>query len=273
MRADLHLHTVYSDGAFTPQELAARAAAAGVEFLSMTDHDNMSGMAEKAAAAASCGLRFVPGWEVSSYEGGKVHVLGYRCAAGPAYEAFLEERRRGGTLRARDMVEKANACLGLDVTMSEVERFHLKKETPLHTMHVVRAFSVRLKRKLKEVYAAYFDKGMPAYSDLFRPSPSEAIRVIHALGGIAVLAHPGRIALPFCEREALIARLCAEGLDGIECVYTAHTAEETEYFLRIAERCGLLVTGGSDFHADGGRRVLGMPAFYPSDRLLSALLD
>ena len=273
MRADLHLHTVYSDGAFTPQELAARAAEAGVEFLSMTDHDNMSGMAEKAAAAASCGLRFVPGWEVSSYEGGKVHVLGYRCAAGPAYEAFLEERRRGGALRARDMVEKANACLGLDVTMSEVERFHLKKETPLHTMHVVRAFSVRLKRKLKEVYAAYFDKGMPAYSDLFRPSPSEAIRVIHALGGIAVLAHPGRIALPFCEREALIARLCAEGLDGIECVYTAHTAEETEYFLRIAERCGLLVTGGSDFHADVGRRVLGMPAFYPSDRLLSALLD
>lgn len=270
MRADLHLHTHYSDGSYSPAEVARRAREAGVSLISMTDHDSMEGMEEKAAAAEAQGLLFVRGWEVSAYANGKVHVLGYRCTAGEAYRRFYEARMRGARVRAEEMLAKANAHLGLCVTMEEVERKHLKKEAPLHTMHVVKTFAERLGKSLQEVYETYFEKGRPAYSELERPSPEDAIDVIHACGGLAVLAHPARIPLDTAEREALMDALAAYGLDGIECSHSTHTASETEYFKAYARRKGLLETGGSDFHAEG-ERVPGLPEFYPSGRLLAAL--
>ncbi len=272
MRGDLHLHSVYSDGALAPAELASLAARKGVELFSLTDHDNMEGNAEAAEAARACGLVFVRGWEISAYDGCKIHVLGYGCEAGAAYRDFLAERTRCARLRAREMVDRANAYLGLHVTMSEVESERAKKDAPLHTMHVARAFARRLNRTAGEVYLACFNRGMPAYTAFGRPTPEEAIEVIHACGGIASLAHPGRITLPFGEREAVMERLVRRGLDGIECHYTTHTAEETEYFTAFARRRGLLRTGGSDFHASGGRPKIGEPLFYADDDLLRAVI-
>ena len=110
MRADLHIHTYYSDGAYSPREIAARAARAGVDLISMTDHDSLEGLPAKRAAAREAGLAYVSGWEVSSYAGdAKVHVLGYGCAPCEAYENFLAARREGAIVRAKDMIEKANA--------------------------------------------------------------------------------------------------------------------------------------------------------------------
>lgn len=271
MKADLHLHSVYSDGKYTPQELAARAKAAGLDLYSVTDHDSMEGAEEKAAAAREAGLYYVQGWEVSSYEDCKVHVLGYACERGEAYFRFLEERIRGAQLRAADMIEKANRYFGFAVTMSEAEKEHFKKDAPIHTMHVVRVFARKLGMGVGEAYLAFFDKGKPAYSDLCRPTATDAVNVIHACGGIAVLAHPGRIAKPSDEREKLMERLVSEGLDGIECVYTTHTAQETEYFTRFARAHSLLVTGGSDMHVENGKRTMGKPDFYPEEKLLAAL--
>lgn len=269
MRADLHMHTVYSDGKCTPEEIALRAERAGLELISFTDHDNMEGAEEKRAAAERHGLRYVQGWEVSSYANCKVHVLGYRCEANAAYDRFLKERTEGALVRAQDMIKKANAYLGLNVTLADADGERVKKDAPLHTMHVVAAFAKRLQTDWGELYARLFDKGKPAYSGLCRPSPEDAIDVIHACGGIAVLAHPGRITLPFTPREELFDRLVARGLEGIEAVYSTHTAEETKYFQAYAERKKLLVTGGSDFHADG-YRTIGVPVFYASGRLVGA---
>lgn len=271
IRADLHLHSIYSDGAFSPEEVVRRAAEAGVGLCSVTDHDSLEGGEEKRAAAKRYGVLYVNGWEVSSYRGCKVHVLGYNCEAGEAYRAFLRRRRTGAVLRAQDSIGKANAYFGLHVTMEEVERLHLKKNAPLHTMHVVRAFSQKLGCELGKLYAEAFDKGRPAYSDLYRPSPEEALQVIRECGGIAVLAHPGRIDLPAEERLALMNGLAERGLDGIECYHSLHTESETAYFKAYAREKGLLVTGGSDFHADGTVRVAGLPEFYADDELISAL--
>lgn len=268
MRADLHLHTVYSDGIYTPDELALRAKNAGLELVSFTDHDSMEGAAEKRCAAARHGLCYVQGWEVSSYADCKVHVLGYRCGAGTAYKRFLKERTEGALVRAEDMIRKANASLGLSLTLADAEREHLKKDAPLHTMHVVTAFAKKLNADRGALYRDLFEKGKPAYSGLCRPAPEDAIEVIHACGGLAVLAHPGRIDLPFAEREELFDRLVARGLDGIEAVYSSHTEEETEYFKAYAERKNLLQTGGSDFHADD--KSVGIPVFYASERLVGA---
>ena len=271
MRADLHMHTVYSDGSYSPEELARRCKQAGVQLISMTDHDNMGGLKEKREAAEKYGLQFVSGWEISSYDGCKVHVLGYGCRDGELYEKFLEERRAGALVRADDMRKKANAYFGLSVTMDDIEREHLKKNAPLHTMHVVRAFATKISRRAGETYLEYFDFGKPAYSDLFRPLPEHAIDIVHALGGVAVLAHPGRIRLSFGERESLMSRLADYGLDGIECTYTTHTLKETEYLKAFAIKRGLFETGGSDFHTDDHVHLPGNPVYFADERFLSAI--
>lgn len=272
MRADLHLHSSYSDGAYPPREIARRVAAAGVGLFSLTDHDGMEGEEEARAAAKEFGLAFVSGWEISSYaEEGKVHVLGYGCRRGKAYEIFLEERIRGGYLRAEDSLKKANARFSLSLTMEDVLREQTEKSAPVHTVHVVRAVARAIGIPSEKVYSAYFAKGKAAYSALYRPTPEEAVSVIHACGGIAVLAHPGRLGADCAAREALADRLCAVGLDGIECFYTSHTVRETERFRAYAKARGLLETGGSDFHADGRGEAVGQPEFRPSERLLRAL--
>ncbi len=272
MRADLHVHTVYSDGVFRPAELALRAKEAGLELISFTDHDTMAGGEEKRAAAEQFGLRYVRGWEISSYDDCKIHVLGYGCEENNAYRDFLAERRQGAILRAQDRIDKANAYFGLSLTLADAEKERPQENTPLHTMHVVRAYAKRLNLSDGETYLRYFNRGKIADSSLCRPTPEQAIDVIHLTGGIAVLAHPGRIALAEEEKIKLFDRLVACGLDGIECIYTTHTELETERFIRYARAHGLLETGGSDFHADDGRHVLGAPEFYAGGKLLSVVL-
>lgn len=271
MRADLHIHTYYSDGAYPPAQIAAMAREAGLSLISMTDHDSLAGLEEKARAAADCGLSYVPGWEVSAYRGDlKVHILGYGCRICAPYEQFLRARREGALARAEDIIARANEYFGLDVTLADAERFHQKKDAPLHTMHIVAAFAERLDRDKGDLYAAAFEPGKPCHSLIGRPSPQDAIDVIHASGGIAVLAHPGRIKLSAERRFSLMDELVGRGLDGIECSHSDHTEEQTAQFAAYARLRGLLQTGGSDFHAEGRNRVIGQPPFSPSEELLAA---
>lgn len=271
MRADLHIHTYYSDGVFSPAPIAAMAREAGLSLISMTDHDSLAGLEEKTRAAADCGLSYVPGWEVSAYQGDlKVHILGYGCRICAPYEQFLRARREGALARAEDIIARANEYFGLDVTLADAERFHQKKDAPLHTMHIVAAFAERLDRDKGDLYAAAFEPGKPCHSLIGRPSPQDAIDVIHASGGIAVLAHPGRIKLSAERRFSLMDELVGRGLDGIECSHSDHTEEQTAQFAAYARLRGLLQTGGSDFHAEGRNRVIGQPPFSPSEELLAA---
>ena len=271
MRADLHIHTYYSDGAYSPAQIAAMAREAGLSLISMTDHDSLAGLEEKTRAAADCGLSYVPGWEVSAYRGDlKVHILGYGCRICAPYEQFLRARREGALARAEDIIARANEYFGLDVTLADAERFHQKKDAPLHTMHIVAAFAERLDRDKGDLYAAAFEPGKPCHSPIGRPSPQDAIDVIHASGGIAVLAHPGRIKLSAERRFSLMDELVGRGLDGIECSHSDHTEEQTAQFAAYARLRGLLQTGGSDFHAEGRNRVIGQPQFSPSEELLAA---
>ena len=122
-----------------------------------------------------------------------------------------------------------------------------------------------------EIYERYLAPGRIAHSIIGRPTPEEAADCIHASGGIASVAHPGRITLSFGEREKIILRLAEYGVDGIEAFYTTHTEEETEYFEKLAQKAGLLVTGGSDTHVETETHKIGRPLFYPSEKLLAAL--
>lgn len=272
IRADLHMHTYFSDGKYSPEEVVRRVKQAGVSLFSVTDHDSMEGIERAAEAAKKAGLLFVRGMEISAYsESGKEHVLGYCCNKNADYDRFIKERVEGSYTRAEDSLKKGNAYFGTRLTMEDVEAFHGEKNTPLHTMHVIDAFAKELSRTRAELYRNVFSLGKPAYSGLCRPSPKNAVEVIHAMGGIACLAHPAQISRERAERYAVAEALKEAGLDGIECYHSVHTERETAEFIAYAKENGLLITGGSDFHEEGKERVLGLPAFYPSDALLEAL--
>ncbi len=290
------MHSICSDGALPPEKLARRAKEEGLFLFSLTDHDTLAGQEEAAAAAKKAGVHFVRGVEISAYLGAtKVHVLGYGCRAGEAYEKFLKDRVDGARKRAEEIVERANAHFGFHVTLDDVEAYHARKETPLHTMQIVHTYAEILHMNVAQLYREAFGPYKPAYSDICRPTPQDAVRIVHEMGGLAVLAHPAQILVLPQEvsekfhtftrsqrewakiryagaRDALMEELVCCGLDGIECYHSTHTERESKEFSSFASQHGLFITGGSDFHADGEGRRIGYPPFDAEEveeRLLS----
>lgn len=139
MRADLHTHSVYSDGYYAPEELCRRAKANGVELLSITDHDTMNGDKEKRAAAERYGLLYVSGWEISAYAGeSKIHVTGYNCKRGAAYRKFEKDRMELGFERAQDSIDKLKAA-GIFISLGDAKARRADPSAPVHTMHIAQA--------------------------------------------------------------------------------------------------------------------------------------
>lgn len=271
-RADLHIHTYFSDGTMSPRAVAEAAAAAGVQLAAVTDHDTVNGCGEFAAAAKEAGISSVYGMEISAYSSVKVHVLGYNmdlsCAT---FLRFIATLRDGAEERTYDILSKLKKR-GVNLTMEEVLRERKCAQSPVHTMYIARAGARKgYGRSPSDFYLSYLAAGKGAYSGVGRPTPQQAVETIAACGGVSSLAHPGRITLEEGCRHALIKSLADAGLDGIEAVYSGHTDRETATFKEIAAEFSLLVTGGSDTHYAEGNRTVGSPVFYPDERLLAAL--
>lgn len=270
MKTDLHIHSVYSDGKYTPEEICNRAFEKGVRLISITDHDTLFCQVKKRAAAKKYGLKYVAGWEISAFkEDEKIHILGYNCKDTDAYYAFKQKNDKNALLRMEDRLFRLKKE-GICVTMDEVNAFR-EKGTPIHTMHLSYAIAKKIGVTSEQAYDTYLRKGAPAYSPIGRPNPYEAVECIKGCGGFAVLAHPGRIQLNPNELNRLIEGLVAQGMEGIETVYTTHTNAQTEYFTSLAARHGLLTTGGSDTHQEGDSHAIGKPYFVPSKELLDRL--
>ncbi len=271
MLADLHVHSMYSDGWYTPDEVCRRAKERGLGLLAITDHDTLDGEEEKRAAAKKYGLLYTTGWEISAYEDmEKLHILGYGCRLDEPYYAFVKKGKAAALLRVEDSVKKLNEQ-GIALTVDEALSERATQELAPHTMHVARALGKRLGISEAEAYASYLAVGNYAYSSIGRPTPKEAIACIHALGGVAVIAHPGRLAAKREEREKILQRLVELGADGIERTYTTHTNEETAYFMQFARERGLLETGGSDTHIEDATHRIGSPSFTPSEAFLEKI--
>ena len=271
MFADMHIHSVYSDGGFSPDEICRLADSRGLGLLSITDHDTLAGLQSKIECAKKYGLAYVSGWEISAYDGNvKVHMLGYGCTTDGAYQKFVEDRANASFLRAQESVEKFQK-IGVPVTYEAVLNERSSPDLPVHTMHVARAASRFLPLFPGDVYERYLAPGKPANSNIGRPTPKQAVDCIHAAGGIAVVAHPGRITLSFEERERLLTEVFAYGADGIESDYPTHTDTDKEYFHALAKKYSLVETGGSDTHYEDGSRQIGTPSFSPSEKLLEKL--
>ncbi len=273
MLADLHLHSVYSDGIYTPDEICRRAKARGLSLLSITDHDTLEGEEDKRACAKKHGLSYVTGWEVSAFFGSvKIHITGYGCQLGKAYYDFMEDSKQRALLRVAENVKGLQAQ-GLNVTLEEALAERATPDLPVHVMHLARALGKKLGMDEGAAYTQYLSYGKPAHSNFGRTTPKQAVDCILQSGGFAAIAHPGRIVLPHEEREKLLRHVVELGAQGIESYYTTHTEEETAYFNRLAKEWGLVVTGGSDTHyeEENGAHRIGVPRFEVSEELLAKL--
>lgn len=245
-RCDLHMHTTYSDGTFSPAQLVARAKERGVKTIALTDHDTLSGLEECFVEGEKIGVEVIAGTELSvDYRGKTTHILGYFPGPQvPSLEEKLARLRAGRDSRNEKICQKLCA-LGMEVTLSEVEAL---AEESVGRPHIAQ---VMLKKgyvsSVKEAFDRFLGKGKPAYVARDRLLPRESFEAIREAGGVPVLAHPIFLG-PLEELDEVLDELVPWGLEGIECIYSLHSAEETEVLLRAARERGLLVTGGSDFH-------------------------
>lgn len=266
--ADLHAHTLASDGVLDPERLVARAAQRGVRVLAVTDHDTTAALEAALAAAPAHGLRVVPGVEIScDLRARDVHLLGlFVDPTTPALVRLLADARAERE-RASGWVLRRLSDLGVPVTREEVER-EAAGQT-LGRPHFARALVRRgYVRSVGEAFERWLAEGRPACVYRERPSVRAAADAVHAAGGLFLLAHPGAYRAPL-GRDA-VSRLRLEGLDGVEVHHPAHDPDAVRRYLAVAAGLGLAVSGGSDFHGHAEGDVLGghgldAPAF---ERLL-----
>jgi predicted metal-dependent phosphoesterase TrpH len=243
-RVDLHLHSSESDGLLTPAAVVEAAVERGLAAIALTDHDTVSGLAEAAAAARSAGLDLAPGIEMSLYDGaGSTHMLGYFIdAQHDGLLEFLAAARESRARRAEEMVRKLNRLgidLALDAVLAQVAESGLVARP-----HVARALiDGGWVKSFGEAFDRFIAAGSPAYVPTRTVAPDEGIRLIHAAGGLAVLAHGGRT-----HDDDRIYELVDAGLDGLEVLHPDHGPAEVRRMRRVAAELGLVETGGSDWH-------------------------
>lgn len=248
MKVDLHTHSTASDGQYTPAELIRLAKKRGLEVMALTDHDSVNGVGEAAAEGKAVGLRVIQGVELSADDYLNLHILGYGFSI-PAMQDWLKSMQGGRNdrkYRIRDFLRTK----GLEIPLEEVDEEAAGGSVgrPHFAMVMVRHGYVATR---KEAFDRYLDTPeFQAIEKGTKPSAEECVRRIKDAGGKVSLAHPYQIVLGNDSLEELVKRLVGYGLDAIECYYPKHTPEQQEAYLRLAEKNGLHVTGGSDFHGE-----------------------
>lgn len=243
-RVELHCHSIFSDGTLTPAELVARAVKNGVELLTLTDHDSVSGGPELFAAAKAEGLAVRLGIEINCAGEGaadRVHILGYGFdPLSPGFAERLAEFRERRTVRSKRIVENLRA-LGIAIEFSDVQSGARGTLGRPHVADALRRLGVVKSRK--EAFERFLIKGKPGYVESMGPSPAEAIALIRDAGGAACLAHPQTAG-----KEKELDELFRSGLQGVEVNYSGHTPSQVRTYGDWAKSKGLLAVGGSDFH-------------------------
>ncbi len=244
-KVDLHVHTLASDGKYSPADLVALASRKGLGLLGITDHDTVSGLpAAIEAAQAFPDLKIVPGVEISTHApGSEVHVLGYFIDT--ANRELLEQLAALGDSRhdrAKAMVDKLRE-LGLDITLERVQE--IAGDGSIGRPHIAEALMEKgYVSSFQEVFTKYIGQGGPAYVDRIKLTPQQAVELIVRSGGLPVLAHPSYIN----DLETVVAGLAGKGLAGLEVHYKDYTDQTRIDMSVLASKYKLIATGGSDFH-------------------------
>ena len=246
---DLHLHTTASDGVMSPSEIVRYAKAKGLQAIAITDHDTIEGLEEGLSEGERIDFEVIPGIEISAeHSPGSMHLLGFFI---DIHHPFLNERleylQKARAERNPKIVERLNR-LGIELTYEEVQKASGGGQVGRpHFAQVL--LEKNYVRSYQEAFERFLKKGAPAYVDKFRFTAKEAIHFINEAKGVAVLAHPNTLNMNgYSELESLILLLIEEGLKGIEVYYPEHSNLEVAQYKTLAERYGLLMTGGTDYH-------------------------
>jgi predicted metal-dependent phosphoesterase TrpH len=291
---DLQSHSTHSDGALPAADVVARAAAAGVELLALSDHDTVSGVSEASEAGERLGVRIVPSVEISSIDdpssqgapgaARELHILGYLIdhtdgAFASTLADFLADREHR-TLRMADALREQG--LALDDTAISAR---VAAGQPIGRPHLAQAVlsapanASRLRDEniddIGSLIRGYLIEGRPAFRLRETPTVAEAIDTIHSAGGVAIWAHPFWDVSDSDESLAMIDRFRLLGIDGVEAFYVTHTRPQTELLAHRCAELNLLSTGSSDFHGPDNRLFSRFLAFetYGLEPNLGPLLD
>jgi hypothetical protein len=251
--ADLHTHTVHSDGSYTARELVDRAVAAGLGILAISDHDNLGAISEVSDYAKVKGLTLIAAAELScQFDGTDIHVLAYGVDIDHGdlnrrLESFRETRDRRGEL----MVEKL-ASHGVEISIDRVRE--LAGAGSLGRPHVARALvETGSVDSIEEAFREYLREGRPGWVDKERFMIEEAVDLVHRAGGLTSIAHPSL----YPGHRRIVPLLLEAGIDGVEIMHPEVGGDDRHHYRRLASDLGKIVTGGSDDHGQGGRKTVG----------------
>jgi len=246
MKIDLHMHTTYSDGAFSPTELVLKAKEVGLDVISITDHDSVNGLKEAMAVGKEIGIEVIPGLEISTdLDEKEIHLLAYFIDIDndelQKYLSFFRDER---LYRAKRIVQKLRN-LGFSITIDDV--IDHAQNSAIGRPHIAYAMvNLGLINNYYEAFEKYIGDYGPAFERKIHVSPQSATKLISDAGGLSFIAHPGYM------KESILTDLIKAGIDGIEVIHPGHSENQINFYRGIVNQYCLLEAGGSDFH--GGKK-------------------
>lgn len=256
LNVDLHCHSNISDGTLTPTALAARAKKNGVDVWAMTDHDEISGIAEARIAAAALDMAYVPGVEISiTWAGQTVHIVGLQIDENnQALVDGLAATRGGREQRAREMAAQLEA-VGIHDAFQGALKFVGNPDLISRTHFARYIMELGMCKDLNEVFSKYLGDDKPGFVPHRWATLQNSVEWITGAGGIAVIAHPGRYKFSDLAFDALFNEFKEFGGGGIEVTTGSHSVDQYDYYAKVANTYGFLASRGSDFHGPGESRV------------------
>ena len=262
MKTDLHIHTYYSDGVFSPEKIVDTAIDVGLQAIAITDHDNVLAYDDAKNYLKEKGLEdkleIIRGIEVNTlYKNYEVHILGYFMnPENSDFQAMLKTQQQARIKQTKEIISLLAKKEGIKVKFEDIKKL-VAEGGSIGRPHIAKAITnAGGTANIMDAYAKYIHVDSPVYVQRKTVSPQDAVEIIYDAGGIPVIAHPHDIDIA----ETLIKELMNYGLRGIEAYHRKHSPACVEYFSSMAEELGLIVTGGSDFHTPNimnGQIILG----------------
>lgn len=262
MKSDLHIHTLYSDGVFSPEKIVDTAIDVGLQVIALTDHDNVLSYQVAKDYLKQSGkedkLEVIRGIEVNTlYKNYEVHILGYFMdVENSDFQSMLKSQQQARVKQTKEIISLLSKKEGIKIKFDDIKK-QVAQGGSIGRPHIAKAITnVGGTNSVMDAYAKYIHDNSPVYVHRKTVSPQDAVEIIYDAGGIPVIAHPHDLDVA----EELIKELMQYGLRGIEAYHRKHSPACVEYFSSMAEELGLIVTGGSDFHCPNimnGQIVLG----------------
>lgn len=264
MKSDLHVHTNYSDGVFSPEKIVDAAVEAGLDVIALTDHDNIlsyeiaTDYAQQLEKEGKKSVKIIQGIEINTiYKNSEIHILGYFMdTKNNDFKDLIKAQQQARVKQTKEIIELLNKKEGIKIKYENIVS-QVAHGGSIGRPHIAKAITnVGGTSSVIEAYSKYINDSSSVYVQRKTVSPHEAVEIIYDAGGIPVIAHPHDLD----NAKELIEDLMHCGLRGIEAYHRKHSPAIVEYFSSMAEELGLIVTGGSDFHAPNvinGQIVLG----------------